>query len=443
MISGAAVAESEDPTGGRSIRFGWWLAGIALAGLALRVGYVYVVAPHAPQGLDAIWYHLQAGSIADGTGYVDPRTLFTEGRGVATANFPPLWPALLALPVKAGVTSVRTLQLTGAVVGTGTVVLTGLIGRRLLTPRVGLVAAAIAAGLPALLAADGSLMADSLYVVLVLAGVLAGLRGASDSASLSWWALSGVLLGLAALARSDALLLIPFVLGAFIIRGEREAVKRRLRGLATAAACVVLSLVPWVVRNHAEMGTWNPLSSNSGSLLEGANCASTYGRVHLGAWDAACLIESDQVDRPELERADRARRAGIDYATSHLARTPVVAAARVLRAWGLYDPIDQAREFEAVESRTPDWQVLAWATSLALLGSGVVGLVLTRRRGLRTQVLTNLVIGATFVALVSWGNSRFVLVALPALAIYAAAALDELWSRRRSRRAGPAEASAG
>ena len=86
------------------------------------------------------------------------RALLQGGRAVATAGFPPLWPALLAVVDKLGADGDRAFELTGAVLGAGTIALTGLVGRRVAGPRIGLVAAALVAVCPALIAADGSLM---------------------------------------------------------------------------------------------------------------------------------------------------------------------------------------------------------------------------------------------------------------------------------------------
>jgi hypothetical protein len=162
------------------------------------------------------------------------------------------------------------------------------------------------------------------------------------------------------------------------------------------------------------------LSSNSGSLLEGANCPTTYAGALLGAWDPACLVETRRPGVPEVEWAAAARRAGVEHALDHPGRLPVVAAVRVLRAWGLWAPRQQA-SLEADESRDRSWQVGAWAAGLGLTALAVPGAVLLARRvGRQALPPAAVVVGSTLVVALSWGNPRFLLGAVPSLAVAAA-----------------------
>ena len=154
-------------------RFVRALTALVGLGLVVRIAYLVVIGRHLTFGLDAIWYELQAGTLGSGKGYVDPSAFYRTGARVPTATFPPLWPGLLAVAKLMGLGSETGYQVVGALVGSVTVALTGLVGRRVAGPRVGLVAAALVAVSPMLVAADGSLMAESLYVAHVTAAVLA------------------------------------------------------------------------------------------------------------------------------------------------------------------------------------------------------------------------------------------------------------------------------
>jgi hypothetical protein len=190
-------------------------------------------------------------------------------------------------------------------------------------------------------------------------------------------------------------------------------------------------MVPWTARNSMVFDEPVLASSNSASVLEGANCATTYGGELIGAWDATCLVETRRAGASEVEWAAAARRQGIDYATEHPARLPLVAAARVLRTWGLWDPIGQT-ELEAVESRHERWQQIAWAYDFVVLGLAVAGTVLLVRRRVRLGPLLGVVAGVCLTALVSYGSQRFRLPAMPALAIAAATAAVAGYDRLRS-----------
>lgn len=406
-----------------SRRFGLALGVVALLAFALRVAYVLWVAPDE-LGFDALWYQLQAETLAAGAGYVDPEAFFSSGLAVPTANFPPLWPVLLAGATEVGLDTVRAHQLVGAAIGSLTVVVTGVIGRRVCSSAAGVVAAALVAVSPALVAADGSLMADSLYVLLATLAVLACYRALGNtSARWMWFAALGALLGLACLARSDALLLAPLLIAATAWKVPTSATHRLALGVL-AAAVVAAVLSPWVVRNAQQMDEPVLLSSNSGSVLEGANCASTYGGRLLGAWDPACLRATRDPGRDELEWAAAGRQAGIDHAGDHVARLPLVGAARVLRAWGVWHPLDQA-DLEAVETRRHGWQAVAVVTTAGLLALAVPGARRLVRGPTTIAPMVAVAAGATLAALSAWGNTRFTLAGQPMLACAAAAVLAD------------------
>jgi 4-amino-4-deoxy-L-arabinose transferase-like glycosyltransferase len=410
----------------RSHRFTIALAIVVAVGFVLRVGYVLLVAPEE-LGFDAIWYELQSQTLSHGDGYIDPDAFFRRGERVPTANFPPLWPLLLAGANQVGLDTERAHQMVGCVLGSITVALTGVIGRRVAGRRVGIVAAAIVAVSPMLIAADGSLMAESLYISLVATAVLIAYVA---RARRSWWwfAALGAVVGLAVLTRSDGLILAPALVVATVWRVPDVAPLRRAARAAIALLVVGLVLVPWTVRNDRQMGEPVALSSNSGSALEGANCRGAYAGELLGAWDARCMVVTRDPARTELEWAAAGRRAGIDYARDHASRLPLVAPARVARAWSVWNPVAQA-DLEAIESRDRDWQVAAGITSVVLLALAIGGTFELVRRRAPIAPLVGVVVGCTLAALAAYGNSRFTLAAQPAMAIAAAALLVAWWSR--------------
>jgi hypothetical protein len=204
-------------------------------------------------------------------------------------------------------------------------------------------------------------------------------------------------------------------------------------GLATVSiAVLVVVLVPWAVRNSDALGEPVLLSSNSGSLISGANCASTYTGRRVAGWDFTCSHAAEPERGSEAHRAAVQRTAGIDYATDHLSRAVVVGPLRVVRGWGLWSP-KALVDAEVPESRTRPMQWVAWAVGLVVLGLAVAGAVRLVRERREVAELFAVVGAASLVLLTSWGNQRFRLVAEPELAVLAAAALVHLWSRTRSR----------
>src|SRR5688500_10484137 len=142
------------------------LAAVAAGALGVRVAAAFGARDHLVQG-DAMIFHQVAQNLADGDGF---RQAFEDA---PTAEHPPAWEVVLAAADLVGGNGYLSHRLLGAAIGTVTVVLIGLLGRRAGGPGVGLVAAALAAVYPMLWAADVSLMSETLYGALVVASLLA------------------------------------------------------------------------------------------------------------------------------------------------------------------------------------------------------------------------------------------------------------------------------
>src|SRR5580765_3163906 len=139
-----------DPRDLATRRFVPALAAIALLALAIRIAFVVVVDPKVPALGDASAYHLLAEQLVHGRGYIRPFDNLLLHLHRPTAEYPPLFPLLLAVPARVGLHSVEQQRIFMAFVGAGTVALVGLLGRRVAGSAVGLIAAALAAVYPML-----------------------------------------------------------------------------------------------------------------------------------------------------------------------------------------------------------------------------------------------------------------------------------------------------
>lgn len=400
---------------------------LAVAALVVRISYVVALGSGAPLGIDGTWYALQAGTIADGFRYLDAGSYYGLRGAVPTAQFPPVWPGLLALVHVVGVDSLYGYRMVGGFVGATTVLMTAFIGRHLVSARVGLIAAAIVAVSPWMIAADGSLMAESLFVALVTAAVLVAVY-ARENPSLGRFALLGLLLGLATLTRTDGL-----VVGAALVTVTAwripGSVLRRFALGAMAGGVVLVVLVPWTVRNKNALDAFVPVSNNSGSLLGGANCASTYSS-DIGGWDYECIRAVEHSGRSEVVRTDLERSHGLAYARDHLPRLAMTVPVRIVRGWGLWSPVALA-DTEAGESRNRTMQLAGWPVELCILGLASGGAFVAVRTRVRAAPLFAVIGAATVVLAISWGNQRFRVVAEPELGVLAAIAGNSIWTRLR------------
>jgi 4-amino-4-deoxy-L-arabinose transferase-like glycosyltransferase len=397
------------------------LAAIALAGLAVRVLYTVLVGRHSPGVGDYFFYQGAANELADGRGYIDP-FLSTAGHPYSTALHPPAWPFLLAIGSKLGATSFLAHRLVGCLVGAVVVAELGLLGRRVGGDRVGLVAAGIAAAYPTLIAADGSLMSETLYGAFVAAALLLAYR-LLDRPSTWTAAALGATIGLSALTRGEGLLFLPLLALPVAWRG---GLGRAFR-LTAAVAGAAIVIAPWTARNWITFDRPVLLSTNDSTVLAGANCSPTYHGSDLGFWRLDCVSER----RPGLNEAEQAaiwRREGRVYARDHAGRlAAVVAPVRVLRAWDLWQPRRQTR---LAEGRSVRVTQAGTAVFYVLAALAVYGLVLLRRRGATLLVLLCPIVVVTLSSAASFGLPRFRQAAELALVVLAAVAVDALAARR-------------
>ena len=420
-------------------RFALGLLVIAAVALAVRVAFAVVVDPQVAEVSDAGAYHLLGTHLAEGRGYIRPFDLTLLGEVRPTAEYPPLLPAVIAVASLAGIEGVDAQQLVLSLLGTGTVVVVGLLGRRVGGTTVGLVAAALAAVYPMLFQSDAVLMPETPFALLVATSLLLAHRAAAQPGA-GRFALTGVAVGLAALTRAEALLLAPLLLVPLALRLPRVPPRRRLLLGAAGLAAAAMVVAPWTLRNAVRFdGALVPVSNNLGSALDGANCDKTWSTSQTGLWLYECFGGFDLSEQDEAEAAAFHRARGLDYVGDHLGRLPSVIAVREARTWGVYD-VEQQVLVESFEGRTVRWQTIGtrtWWLVAPLAAAGLV--VLLRRRHLVWPLASTFVLVVVTTA-VTYGNQRFRVAAEPAAVVLAAVALVALSDAVRRR--GPTSRAA-
>jgi len=410
------------------------LALILAGALVIRVLYTLVVAQDIPVIGDALTYHLLGENIADGKGFErapHPQLAPFEGwkPGVPTAEHPPLFPLLVGLLTKLGATGYLAQKLLLCAVGTVTVAFVGLAGREAGGPTTGLVAAALAAVYPFLWVVDGSLMSETLYGVLLAAALWLALRFARRP-SLGLAAGLGLLVGLAALTRGEALLLAPLLLVPLAVRAG-AAWRSRLTLAAVALSAFALVLAPWTIRNLTVFEEPVLISTNANAVFVGSNCAAVYHGDFIGLWNFDCYGAPPGGDESEASVAYRER--GFDYARDHAGRVPLVMALRLLRVWDLYRPLQQAA-YESLEGRSETASRIGLGVYYPLLLLAAAGALMLRRRGAPLWPLLAFPVMVTITAVMIYGVTRFRFAAEPALCVLAAVALASLPAAVAARR---------
>jgi 4-amino-4-deoxy-L-arabinose transferase-like glycosyltransferase len=259
----------------------------ALVALALVLRLLYIGAtPGYELRHDARDYELHAQSVAVGEGYSRH-----VAYGRPTAFRPPGYPYFLAGVYRvAGVERapqarrVHVARVAQAFVGTAVVALIGAVAMMLWGWPTGLVATALGAVYVPLITVGGAVMSEPLFVVAMLAALLAALAHRRSPHRYRYAVLSGVLTGLAILTRANGVvLLVPL---AFAVSDSRP--RRAWPSLGPPVALVaaaVLTVTPWTIRNAVELDAFVPVSTQLGSSLAGTyNDVARTDPENPGAW---------------------------------------------------------------------------------------------------------------------------------------------------------------
>ncbi len=402
------------------------LVAIVVGGAVLRAVRLVASKWDQPLGLnDSLYYSAQARQLAHGVWF---REAFADQPG---AEHGPLTSALMAV-VSWGNDPINRQRMVTVACGIATIAVIGIVARRVAGNRAGLIAAGIAAVYPNLWLNDGLVMSESVSCLLISLALWALLTW-SDKPTLRAAMFVGIAAGLGTLARSELVLFVP---GAAVVMwliyarsGTRSGVKRWTH-IVTAAGVAVALLLPWVVFNVARFDRPVLLTTNEGPLLLGANCDEAYYGPAQGGWSLFCVV-NDPFTRPDEDpstRSARQRREGLSYARHHLGRLPIVAVKRVGRSLDLFalgnlvhQDVGEDRE------RWASWAGIGSFWVLAPLA--VLGAARTRRRDRVVLLIPVMIALATTVAF--YGGHRIRSSAEPAIAVFAAIAIDRLMSRRR------------
>ncbi len=420
---------------------------VVVAALAVRVAYVLISRRNFDPHGDAFFYHGAANLLADGKGFISP-FFVKSGLHRAAAEHPPLYIVFLAVPSVLGMKSVLAHLLWSCLLGTATVWLVGLLGRAVGGARVGIVAAVIAAVYPNMWAPDGMLEAETLSMFAATATLLLAYRYWQRP---SWrrLVLVGIGCGAGALARSELILLVPFLVVPLVWTTRDRAWRERLRWLGAAVVAAAIVIAPWTIYNATRFVHPILLSAQVDPLLASANCDSVYYGDFQGYFDIQCAAAIAQKEGLTL-RDDESqegvvyRREALAYVRGHLSRLPVVEGVRLLRIVGLYKPSLYVRADWYVEGRDPIWISWAalysfWVVALLSIGGVVVLRGRARATGDRAPPVYPLIAPIAVVlvtVLVTYASTRFRTTAEPALAVLAAvaivAAIDTARTRLRS-----------
>ncbi|MGI9032724.1 MAG: glycosyltransferase family 39 protein [Acidimicrobiales bacterium] len=415
----------------------WWLClGVVCGGaLLLRLGVIFWLDPSRHVGGDPFQYHYGANFLVEGRGFIDASSYLFKNQVRQSAQHPPLYSLVLAIPSALGLRSVLAHQLFSCLIGTGTVAVVGVVGRRIAGPTVGLIAACLAAVYPNMWLFEGLLYSETLTLLTTSLTLLAAYRF-WDRRDGRTAAELGVACALAALTRGEAVLFLPLIVVPWVLLARQPRPPRRLGLALVAAVAAGLTMMPWTVFNLARFRYPVPVADDLGITLAGANCENTYGGQYIGyfGYTNKCIPDLPAVSgADETDDAHYYQSAGLRYLRAHRSRLPAVVLAREGRTWGFYQPFGQVRIDAYLESRNltaAKWGlVMYWMMAVA----AVAGAVVLRRRQVPLSPLIALFVTVAVTVAVTYGETRFRASAEPALVLLSAVAFYRasvwIWSR--------------
>jgi 4-amino-4-deoxy-L-arabinose transferase-like glycosyltransferase len=426
------------------LRVRHWISAIVLLALIVRIS-VIVATPHYLAVTDAGEFDADAVTLVQHHRY--PSSGLTAGGG-PTAFRPPLFPLSLAALYKVvGVGSAKTRWAAGrvmeAVFGAAVVLLICLIGVRLFGRTAGLVAGGIAAVYPPLVLVGSSLLSESLFIPLELGSVWAALVHRDSEHRYRWAVLSGVLVGLAELTRSNGFALaLPI---GFLVWSQRPSRTprahdsvidvRAVRAPAAFLAAFVLTLVPWTVRDYHVFHQFVPITTEAGYGLAGAYNPAVQARTDYPAlWQFPTEdVHNVWARYPKANEAEVSAHltdVALDYIAAHPSSVLKTAYWNVLRLLNLTGPGIE-RGFAGGEGYSPTLaqdSVYAFWVVLALAIAGAF----TRAARLAPKALWGCPIVVMLTTVVLLGLTRYRSPADPFFVLLAALGLSSLASRART-----------
>jgi 4-amino-4-deoxy-L-arabinose transferase-like glycosyltransferase len=386
---------------------------------------------------DSLYYSAQAQQLADGRWF---REIFVDQPG---AEHGPLTSMVLAT-VSWVSQPLPWQRLMTVLLGIGTIAVIGLLARRVGGPRVGVIAALIAAAYPNLWMNDGLVMSESLSMLLVASLLLVAHR-ALTTAGWPVVAAVGLLAGLGALARSELALLVPGLAAMFWFVGRPESsgatnVTWRTRAVrpAVVVGVAVLVVSPWVAFNLARFERPVTLTTNDGTTLLGSYCDDSFTGPNIGGWSLLCVVNEPRysVDEEPSVRSERQRSLAVSYARAHVRRLPTVVVARIGRSLDVYG-LDSLVAQDVGEER---YRWASWAGIVSWWALAIAAVVGVRRIDRRTRWLLSLPCVAVLITtVVFYGGHRIRSSMEPVVIVAAAMAVGSLFDRRgtpRDRHAG-------
>lgn len=426
---------------------------IFCSGAALRVAYFFeaqAIPDYTVPMLDARYHDYWARAMSTGD-WTPPADITDPEIQHHPYVRPPLYPYLLAGVYALIGDEPDVPRVAQFLLGLLSAAYAGILAGRWFCPVAGLLASALMASYWTFPYYESQLVEPIVIIPLILFWISITIK-ALECQRMTYYAFSGLLLGLMVLGRPNALLLLPAITVWFIFAGwmMRLGLRRIIAIQAVFIACAVLAFSPAIIRNVTVSGEWVPITAVGGQNLYLANNPLSDGYSGIApdirnwsSFDHPRLVRElgNQVGRSltYTEASEIWTERSLAYMRENPGRVLALTLKKMLLLIGPREiSVDREDEFERMASpilrRLPggfSWLLAGAITSLML--------VLTRNRrntwrhhAVTIPTLALLVLSASYVPFTITGRYRAAI--LPLLILLMAAGIPcllQLYHQRR------------
>ena len=375
---------------------------IGLLAVIVRLGIFAVYPASSLAGGDRTAFWSYAQGIASGHGFRSTLEPWLADR-------PPLYSYFLAGVFLLLGENRQIVFVAQAVLGSVAALLFYLCAVRMMANTRGFIGGVIFAVWPHLLLFTKQILTEALYIpLLVMLIAMLVLPPKQDRLLYPQWIGAGVLLGLVALTRREAVLpasLIVLLFGWLELRDNRRSF---------ATACIIIAIAcgvvmtPWLVRNQIELGS--PVLSSSG----GVNFMVGNNPIAQGAYSSPPAEWNEQfAGLGELERDQKAWKLALAWIQEHPADFLRLIPLKFVTLWG------------------PAHNVVMDGVDVILLPFYILGLarVIQHRQGWQavSVIALTFIICISLVGMAFVGAWRYRLAVYPGLVLLAAFGIPDLW----------------
>lgn len=408
------------------------LFSILTMALLIRIGIAFLTIDHS-EPVGDIQYDMYAINILDVKGFRIDNLLSAKGTetpgsfGLDTLySFkPPLYPLFLAAIYATLGRNFLVVGIIQAFLGTLTCLIVFRIGKIIFDEKIGLISALMLALYPYGIFQGIRITDTTLFVFLTTLSILY-LYKITQKPTIRNNIISGITIGLAVLCRPSIVPFIPFIalwLGISFFHNKT----RTLKTIAIVFAFVILTVLPWTIRNYLVLGQPVLFGTNGGYTFWQANNQFTEKYIRMRS-DLDPIAFNEGINWREkgihgLSEVEQDRwfyREGIKFIYDHPFDFIKLSGLKFLSLWNWY-------LYPSSESKLKNaFYTFSYGPMLIL---AIVGMMLTYDRWKKTLLLLFLFFSFTILYVIFYGKTIYRFPLDPFLFIFSAYTLLEMWSK--------------